>query len=590
MRSHIVVVLFALCLVGRVWAAEPAAPLQLTVQAGTPVLLAEPMDLHGAAPDTPRYRVETTKLSLTFTNIGAEPLKLNTFAVENLRLGLSITGPDAASVSKQAVLWEMEMGPAQAADFPVLQPGQRWVCPLALSFPGQIGEYIYQLQQPGTYRARLTYTYTPPPARDGYVTDQNLVAGCFHGAVASNELTFTVLEVGDTVDGLQMALQSQPAADPLRTELPFTAYVRNVSKAAILICAWDLTPKGLHVFDDNGVEVQGSGDQRHFVPEDGILALPPGEKRGFTLAGHYEPTIVSVDEPQGTLVLSSHDGFGWRLPVRGVRTSVQAVLDMRSTTHTGERRDGQQLWSGRLTSQRLSVPLNLTAHRTALLKADLSDFGLRLFYAGVQEKPYYELHVHTGGAIGYQNPFVREVSITRAEASALIDALAKDGTLRDATTTEVAAAGTPVAGYSLHIDGNAKAQAHWVCELGWGMPLITRLDSLKEILPAEAKPAMEMLQGRLSGLRAQWLAEAAMEQPLTIMLPQGTVGSTLDALQATTDPGIHFSADDTTRKLPVYALAFGDIPLSDLVKCIGDSADCNVRIRDTDVRFQVWVR
>jgi hypothetical protein len=43
--------------------------------------------------------------------------------------------------------------------------------------------------------------------------------------------------------------------------------------------------------------------------------------------------------------------------------------------------------------------------------------------------------------------------------------------------------------------------------LGWGLPLLRRLDGLRKVLDGDAAKGMDTLLGRLSGLRAQWEKE-----------------------------------------------------------------------------------
>lgn len=45
-------------------------------------------------------------------------------------------------------------------------------------------------------------------------------------------------------------------------------------------------------------------------------------------------------------------------------------------------------------------------------------------------------------------------------------------------------------------------------DLSWGMPMLRRLGGLRKVLEGEAAKEMDLLLGRLSGLRAQWEKEA----------------------------------------------------------------------------------
>jgi hypothetical protein len=46
-------------------------------------------------------------------------------------------------------------------------------------------------------------------------------------------------------------------------------------------------------------------------------------------------------------------------------------------------------------------------------------------------------------------------------------------------------------------------------DLGWGLPMLRRLDALRTMLDGDAAKEMDLLLGRLSGLRAQWEKEGA---------------------------------------------------------------------------------
>ena len=48
--------------------------------------------------------------------------------------------------------------------------------------------------------------------------------------------------------------------------------------------------------------------------------------------------------------------------------------------------------------------------------------------------------------------------------------------------------------------------------LGWGLPLLSRLDGLRGVLDGDAAKAMDLLLGRLSGHRKEWERQAASER------------------------------------------------------------------------------
>ena len=49
-------------------------------------------------------------------------------------------------------------------------------------------------------------------------------------------------------------------------------------------------------------------------------------------------------------------------------------------------------------------------------------------------------------------------------------------------------------------------------DLGWGLPMLKRLDGLRKVLDGDAAKEMDLLLGRLSGLRKQWEKETPPAQ------------------------------------------------------------------------------
>ena len=160
----------------------------------------------------------------------------------------------------------------------------------------------------------------------------------------------------------------------------------------------------------------------------------------------------------------------------------------------------------------LEAPLSEQASKRAeSMKADFATFRLELNYSGQEDKPLYRLIVSVpaveqlGG-----NPFHRIVQVKEAEAISIIDHLARDGFLDQAVDlrnkSEQPSPSRP--GYSLKVVAGASLDE----DLGWGLPMLQRLDSLSDALPDTAMKDMEFVLTRLSGLRKQWEAE---QQPKT---------------------------------------------------------------------------
>jgi len=138
---------------------------------------------------------EPVKFLLTFTNVGDQPLKLDTYDFVWRHLQLQLTGPDAESigVSRRAVEWT-KRGPI-AADYPTLQPQQQWKATASITLPGEVaifdrthpGSYYQQFtfRKAGQYRVQLTYASKESP-------NQPLAKDALTGALASNEVVLTV--------------------------------------------------------------------------------------------------------------------------------------------------------------------------------------------------------------------------------------------------------------------------------------------------------------------------------------------------------------------------------------------------------------
>ena len=143
--------------------------------------------------------------------------------------------------------------------------------------------------------------------------------------------------------------------------------------------------------------------------------------------------------------------------------------------------------------------------RAKVLKANAKTFRLELNYNGPEDKPFYRLTLSVPKVGGdRRNPFYRIVQLKEDEALKVIDHLARDGFLDNAvdllTDIKISVFPPTMPGYIL------KALP-FDEDLGWGLPMIQRLDGLRAALPDDGKKDMDFLLGRLSGLRKKWEAE-----------------------------------------------------------------------------------
>lgn len=156
----------------------------------------------------------------------------------------------------------------------------------------------------------------------------------------------------------------------------------------------------------------------------------------------------------------------------------------------------------------LKAPVSRKAkERAEAMKVNASTFRLDMNYNGEQGKPFYRMIVSVPAISRRRSsPFERIVQVEQDEAIRIIDHLARDGFFDHAvdlrTNSKIPAPAMP--GYTMKA-GAGREQ--WFQDLGWGLPMIHRLDALSTVLPEHGRKDIELLLGRLSGLRAQWERE-----------------------------------------------------------------------------------
>ena len=157
-------------------------------------------------------------------------------------------------------------------------------------------------------------------------------------------------------------------------------------------------------------------------------------------------------------------------------------------------------------------PTSMAAERAKRLKAAAKSFRLELDYNGQEDKPFYRLSLSVP-EVGSDrsNPFRRLVQIRPSQATAVIDHLAAEGFLdkADDLTVKVQRPPHTVPGYTLTVTAGELALRD---DLGWGVTMIRRLDGLRKVLDGDPAKELDLLLGRLSGLRAQWeVAQPALD-------------------------------------------------------------------------------
>ncbi len=186
-------------------------------------------------------------------------------------------------------------------------------------------------------------------------------------------------------------------------------------------------------------------------------------------------------------------------------------LDKKVTLKSGERRviNLNENKSPNNVFLAFEAPLSEQAKKRAeAMKTNVKSFSLELNYNGQERKPFYRLVISVPEVeIDRSSPFNRIVQIKEAEANVIIDYLARDGffdqavDLRNKTKQP-----TPtMPGYTMTATTD---DLPLIEDIGWGLPMIQRLDALRNVFPDNGQRDMDLLLGRLSGLRAQWQTEA----------------------------------------------------------------------------------
>jgi hypothetical protein len=148
--------------------------------------------------------------------------------------------------------------------------------------------------------------------------------------------------------------------------------------------------------------------------------------------------------------------------------------------------------------------------RAQQLQATVEKFELNLWPSLRQvEKPFYSLTLTVAPVPGEDrsNPFVRRVQITKEQAGKIIDHLAASGLLGAAAVLDPRALTKRAfrEGYALTLP-LAEVRT-FENRLGWNLKMLERLDALRTVLDGDAAKAMDLLLGRMSGLRQQWQKE-----------------------------------------------------------------------------------
>ncbi len=162
------------------------------------------------------------------------------------------------------------------------------------------------------------------------------------------------------------------------------------------------------------------------------------------------------------------------------------------------------------------------------LQASVKTFTVSLDYSDEQGKRYYHLLLSVPQLPDHDrsNPFYQQVQVTEKQAKAIIAYLITEGFLDHAQ--EGPFEQTPVTPcYLLSVNMVSMRQpVHYREFLGWDLNMLQRLDRLRKVLEGNAASAMDILIGRMAGLRAEWERQAASATPMPatkgLLHPGGT--------------------------------------------------------------------
>jgi hypothetical protein len=164
-------------------------------------------------------------------------------------------------------------------------------------------------------------------------------------------------------------------------------------------------------------------------------------------------------------------------------------------------------------------PSAKAAARAGQLLSGARSFRLDILHYGPTDKPFYNLTLSVPWlARSVEPPFHPLVLIDADEARKIIGYLGESGALDNAQEGESIAPGRAptTAYYVLNIRAEPKSwqKVMYQESLGWGLPMLDRLEGLRKSLRGDAAGKMDLLLGRLSGSRKTWQREGS-SQPAT---------------------------------------------------------------------------
>jgi predicted secreted protein len=225
---------------------------------------------------------------------------------------------------------------------------------------------------------------------------------------------------------------------------------------------------------------------------------------------------LPVVEKDGVLVLAGNDYEDDKINVPGAGgwsiVRYRAVKPGEGKVALEYRRPWEKTKPEQVFSVTVKVEADPTTERAAKLKADVESFRLQLQHIGESGKPFYNVDLSVPMVEkGEASLFSPWAQISEAQARRIIDHLAKDGYLRRAQNkVNILRERLPTGPtYMLSVVGPPD-EIQLTESLGWDLTMLRRLEALREVCEGDARKAMDLLLGRMSGLKAEW--EAAEKQ------------------------------------------------------------------------------
>jgi hypothetical protein len=174
--------------------------------------------------------------------------------------------------------------------------------------------------------------------------------------------------------------------------------------------------------------------------------------------------------------------------------------------------------------------LAIGAARAEQMRLGVKSFRLDILHYGTTDNAFYNLTLSVPWLTrGAESPLHPVVLIDVDEARKIVGYLAESGALDKAQEGESIGPGRAptTMHYVLNIQAEPKPWRKVVCQenLGWGLPMLDRLEGLRKVLGGDAARQMDLLLSRLGGYRKSWQREGEVLPAAQSAKPAGVIRS-----------------------------------------------------------------